>query len=159
MLNLVELLLQAVFPRKVGRVIEMFDHRIERAVHVKRRTLEAQSRMRLLRNALAQRLNDSTFTDARLPGEQYYLAFACIDQIPAAKKQLYLFVAADKRREPGLTVRGLEASLRTACSENFPAAHRIQDSFEHSFAKIFILECRGEQVVSARGDNYLVHPC
>ncbi len=94
--ELVELLLGRVVTREPQGALEIVDDRVERAVDVVRRAMEAQACRALFFQMPAQLAQDAALADARLAGQQHHLAFAVLRQVPALDQETEFVLAADK---------------------------------------------------------------
>ena len=79
-------------------MVQLLDHRVERAVDVIGRALVAERDVRLPAESLAQRPDEPRLADPGLADEQDHLALAGLRLLPALEQQRQLLLAADQRQ-------------------------------------------------------------
>jgi hypothetical protein len=85
--ELVEFLLGRVVAREPQGALEIVDDRVERAVGVIRRAMEAQACRVIGLETPAKLAEDAALADARLAGQQHHLAFAILRKVPALHQE------------------------------------------------------------------------
>src|SRR5262249_50274442 len=108
--ELVELLLRRDVAGEPQGALEIVDDRVEGAVDVVGRAMEAQACRVPRLEAPAQLAQNPALADAGLAGQQLHLAFAVWRQVPALDQQVELVLAADKTGQPSAPPR-FEAAL------------------------------------------------
>ena len=114
---------------ELERPFEAVDGRVEGAIDMVRRALQAQRALDLVLQALAQRIQDARLADARLSREQHHLAFAFLRESPALGEKSDLLLAPHQGRQPRVG-SGLEAAGRGADPDDAPGAGRLGDAFQ-----------------------------
>ena len=112
-LQLVQPRLERIVRSQPRRIVQLLDHRPERAVGVVGRALVADAKVRLLGHGVEQGAADPRLADAGLADQQHALAFARLGQRPALEQQRQLLIAPDHRQERRATHR-FEAALDRA---------------------------------------------
>ena len=120
-------------------MLQLRDHRVQRACLVIRRALVRNSEMALGREALAQFPHDPGLADTGLAREQDYLAFAIPGLLPTAQQQRDLLLSPHQRREARCLSR-LEAPLGAAFARHPPDRERVGEPLEALRAEISQLE-------------------
>src|SRR5215831_6902298 len=96
--------------REPSSTLHLANNRVQRAVGVLRRAEVAQSRVRLVSEALHQRSRQPRLADARLTGEQHHLSLAALRFRPPPQQQFEFFFPADKLGQPA-RMQGLKTAL------------------------------------------------
>src|SRR5262249_36385832 len=151
--ELVELLLGGVVAREAQGALEIVDYRVERAVDVVGRALQAQARYVLRLETAAQLAEDAAFADARLTRQQHDLAFAVLHQVPALEQQAELLLAADKTGQPAAAHR-FEAALGRRRPLNRPGLDRLGETLDLVPAERLQPEEVADQPARGRGDHH-----
>ena len=95
--------------------------------------------MRLILQALNQRLQQAGFSNPRLAAHKHRLTLAALGQLPAIEEGTDFAVAADKLRE-GLAARRIEAAFHVAFARDAEHRHAVLEALELVGAEIFEFE-------------------
>ena len=118
-----------VVARETQGALEIVDDRVERAVDVVGRALQAQAGRVIGLDTAAQFAQDAALADARLAGQQHHLAFAVLRQVPALEQQAELLLAADKIGQPAAAHR-FEAALGRRRGLDRPGLDRLGETLD-----------------------------
>ena len=116
------------------------------------RALNAKGAMRLVGDALGERVHQARLPDARLARDQNDLTLARLGAFPPAREDLHLLVAADQCGQM-FAVDRLEAALRAAPAVDGPGADRTGEPLEVERAEIRGFEQAAGERVRRRADD------
>jgi hypothetical protein len=125
----VELLFGRVVAREAQGALEIVDDRVQRAVGVVGRAMEAQAGCVIGFETPAQLAQHPALADARLAGKQHHLAFAILRQLPALDQQAEFVLAADKTGQPA-AAHGFEAALGCRYPRDRPGLDRLGQTLD-----------------------------
>ena len=151
--ELVELLLRRVVAREAQGPLEVVDDRVERAVDIIGRGMQAQAGRVLRLDPAAQFAEDAALADARLARQQHHLAFAVLRQVPALHQQAEFVLAADKTGQPAAPHR-FEAALGCRHPRDRPGLDRLGETLDLVPAERAQLEPIANQPARGRGDHH-----
>ena len=133
--------------------LQQADHRVKRAVGVVGRAVLAERRVRLVAEALAQRLDQARLADPGLTREQHDLAVAVPGPGPALEQDAELVLAPDQGRQV-LPMQRLEPALGAALADHPEGGERLGKALEPGRTEIGQLEQATKQAPGRLADDH-----
>ena len=145
-------ILRRVLPREPGGLLQLGDHRMQRALGVIGRAVVVQPRARLAAQPRLQRVGQPRLADARLALDQHHAARAVAGLAPAAQQQVQLLLAPDQSGEAFRPQR-LEAAAALAFRQHPPRPHPFGAALERLQAEVLAGEQAADLPPGRRVDH------
>src|SRR5215470_12662796 len=136
-------------------LMQMCDDRIQRALLMIWRGPPFKPRMRLVRDVLLDRLDQTRLADPRLATQEHHLSLPVFDLEPPFEQELHLLFAAHERREASADSH-VEATLGFTSVQDAKHPRRRRDALERMQAEVLTGEPSLHEVVRGGTDHHRI---